>query len=324
MKECIKNLLSINRNAFRFLHDAEGFDFEKPYFITEQAGKFTVNTVTKAVQKELNPAKCKIVVFVVPTKESCKNGLYYATLSGGGRFDGTRRDGADYWKYRTESSAGDIDYCWGVGDFENLRKNDTKKVFIIAQDKTNTAAPKKKSIDFSARYALIDARKHGDGRGNTYIGKLNIEATDGSGACFEYKPYNTFYGREVKSANIADFIDNSGYLLRPLRLELMRRAEQLRKERMQAEASNADFTKETAEIRRLIDEARRVMSDSVMTCNDPEVAQDLSGKMHRFSRALSYFADYEKKLSTKQYTSIGRICDDIKTIKSLLIYCKCV
>lgn len=64
MKECIKNLLSINRNAFLFLHDAEGFDFEKPYFITEQAGKFTVNTVTKAVQKELNPAKCKIVVFV--------------------------------------------------------------------------------------------------------------------------------------------------------------------------------------------------------------------------------------------------------------------
>lgn len=320
MKECIKNLLSINRNAFLFLHDAEGFDFEKPYFITEQAGKFTVNTVTKAVQKELNPAKCKIVVFVVPIKESCKNGLYYATLSGG-RFDGTRRDGADYWKYRTESSAGDIEYCWGVGDFENLRKNDTKKVFIIAQDKTNTAAPKKKSIDFSARYNLIDARKHGDGRGNTYIGTMNLKATDGSGAEFEYKPYNTFYGYEVKSSNIADFIDNSGYLLRPLRLELMRRAEQLRKERKQAEADGADFTKETAELLTMIDKARRVLSGSVMACNDSGAARDLSDKMNSFSRALSYFADYEKKLSQKQYSSIDRIKSDIETIKEKLNYC---
>lgn len=70
-------------NAFRFLHDAEGFDFEKPYFITEQQGKFTVNTVTKAVQAELNPAQCKIVVFVVPTQASNKYGLYFATLEGG-------------------------------------------------------------------------------------------------------------------------------------------------------------------------------------------------------------------------------------------------
>ena len=31
----IKNLLSINKKAFQFLHDVEGFDFEKPYFITQ-------------------------------------------------------------------------------------------------------------------------------------------------------------------------------------------------------------------------------------------------------------------------------------------------
>lgn len=147
MKRSIKNLLSINKNAFRFLHDAEGFDFEKPYFIAEQAGKFTVNTVKKAVQAELNPVKCKIVVFVVPTKESNDNYLYYATLSGG-RFDGTRKAGADYWKYRTKDGNGNIDYRYGVGDFEELRKNHTEKIFIIAQDKANTAAPKKKSIDF--------------------------------------------------------------------------------------------------------------------------------------------------------------------------------
>lgn len=43
----IKNLLSINKKAFQFLHDVEGFDFEKPYFITQQPGKFTANTVKR-------------------------------------------------------------------------------------------------------------------------------------------------------------------------------------------------------------------------------------------------------------------------------------
>lgn len=42
----IKNLLSINKKAFQFLHDVEGFDFENPYFITQQPGKFTTNIET--------------------------------------------------------------------------------------------------------------------------------------------------------------------------------------------------------------------------------------------------------------------------------------
>ena len=320
MKECIKNLLSINRNTFRFLHDAEGFDFEKPYFIAEQAGKFTVNTVTKAVRAELIPPQCKIVVFVVPTKESNKSSLYFATLSGG-KFDGTRKNGVNYWDYKAKDSSDNIEYCWGVGDFEKLRKNCTEKIFIIAQDKANTTAPKKKSIDFSARYALIDVRKHGDGQGNTYIGKLNIEATDGSGRHFEYEPYNTFYSHEVKSANIADFIDNSGYLLRPRRFELMKRAEQLRKERKHVEADNADFTEATAELKALINKVRVVLSGSVMACNDPDTAEELSKKMASFSRALSYFADYNNKLASKKYASIDSIKSDIDIIKEKLNYC---
>ena len=41
----IKNLLSINKKAFQFLHDVEGFDVEKPYFITQQPGKFTASVM---------------------------------------------------------------------------------------------------------------------------------------------------------------------------------------------------------------------------------------------------------------------------------------
>lgn len=320
MRAYIKDLLSINNNAFRFLHDAEGFDFEKPYFITEQPGKFTVNTVTKAVQTELNPTQCKIIVFVVPTKVSHRKGLYFATLEGG-RLDGTRKGHARYWDYRTKDHSGDLDYCYGVGDFETLRKNHTEKVFIIAQDKAYTTAPTRKNIDISARFTLINTGRHGDGRGNTYIGEMDLETTDGSRTRYEYKPYSTFYGYERKSANITDFIDKSGYLLRPHRFELMQKAERLRKEREQAEANNADFTAETAELQGLIDKARGILSGSVMSCNDAETAREISHKMGSFGYALTYFADYTDKLTAKKYASIDRIKADIEIIKAKLDYC---
>lgn len=51
----IKNLLSINKKAFQFLHDVEGFDFESPYFITQQPGKFTANTVKKGSSRGNEP-----------------------------------------------------------------------------------------------------------------------------------------------------------------------------------------------------------------------------------------------------------------------------
>lgn len=318
MKECIKNLLSINRNAFRFLHDAEGFDFEKPYFIAEQPGKFTVNTVIKAVQQEISQARCKIVVLVVPVKRS---GLYFATLSGG-KLDGKKRDGVSYWDYCTKDRSGDIDYCWVVGDFESLRKNDTEKVFIIAQDKAHTAKPEKKSIDLSARFTLLRAHEQWSSNMSAkHIYKLELKATDGSGKKWEYEPYSTYRGNETRSADIADFIDKSGYLLRPRRYDLMNRAQWLREERRKEEASKADFTAETAELQSLIDGARRILSGSVMGCNDPAAADKLSEKMRSFSRALSYFADYRRKLTSKEYASIDRIKSDIETIKEKLNFC---
>ena len=152
-KTYIKNLLSINKKAFQFLHDVEGFDFEKPYFITEQPGKFTANTVKKAIAEQLNPAACKISVFVVPTASRCLRDLYFSTLRLD-KFSASRRDDVSYWNYRAAAPGLNIDYCFSVGDFEKLRKSETEKIYIIAQKKEYTTIPPKKNIDFSARYTL--------------------------------------------------------------------------------------------------------------------------------------------------------------------------
>lgn len=320
MKNPVKNLLSINRKAFRFLHDAVGFDFEQPYFITEQPGKFTVNTVKKAVQAGAAPGNYKIVVFVVPTDASYKEGLFFATLDRE-KFNGSRIDGVSYWDYNAGNRAGDIDYCLGVGNFEDLRKNQTEKVYIIAQNKKYIEQPKKKVLNLSARYALISTGMCGDGRGNTYIGKMTLQATDGSAARFEYKPYDTFYGYEKKSADIGNFIDNSGYLLRPHRFDLMQKAENLRRTRNKAEADQADFTKETAELQDLIEEARRTLSAAILSCNNPEYAEAIVNKTRAFSYSLSRFATFKEDLTTKKYTSIDCIKAAIDGIMEKLNYC---
>lgn len=254
-KTYIKNLLSINKKAFQFLHDVEGFDFEKPYFITEQPGKFTANTVKKAIAEHLNPAACKISVFVVPTASRCLRDLYFATLRLD-KFSACRRDGVSYWNYRTAAPGLNIDYCFGVGDFEKLRKSETEKIYIIAQEKEYTTIPPKKNIDFSARYTLKDSRINGDGRGGQYMARLDLVAMDGSRAEFKHEPYNTFYGNEKRSSELADFIDKSGFLLRPHRLELMEKAERLRSARKQAEADSSDYTNEIAELQKRIDATR--------------------------------------------------------------------
>ena len=109
----IKNLLSINKKAFQFLHDVEGFDFEKPYFITQQPGKFTANTIKKAVAETMNPAACKISVFIVPTASRCLQDLYFAVLKLN-NFSACRRDGVSYWNYRVAAPGLDIDYCFNM------------------------------------------------------------------------------------------------------------------------------------------------------------------------------------------------------------------
>lgn len=204
----IKNLLSINKKAFQFLHDVEGFDFEKPYFITQQPGKFTANTVKKAVAEAMN-----------------------------------------------------------------------------------------------------------------HIKSLVLTATDGSGARFTYEPYNTYYGNEKRSADIADHIDKSGYLLRPHRFALMERAETLRRTRKQAEADSADYTSEIAELQKSIDATRILLSNAVLNCQDATAARGVANKMNYFSYALSYFETFKEKINNKRYASIERINSDIEDIKDKLNHC---
>jgi hypothetical protein len=321
MMEAKRNLLQINRNALRFLHDAEGFDFEKPHFIYEQSGRFTVNTVKKTVEKDIAPAQSLIALLIVPTEGGCKHGLYFATLDGA-KFDGTRKSGADYWNFRTITHGRNIDYCWGVGDFEDLRKNQTDKVFIIAQDAANITPATKKKIDFSARYVVTGTTPGSDGHGARWVSQIDLLSTDGSGARFTYKPYGRYYNpREKRSDVLTDYIDKNGYIIADMREDLIRRAEKLRADRAKLEASTADYSATTAELQNMIDETRRHLSGLALDCTTSEAAADLSKRFDRLRWVLFEFSLYVDRLENKKYSSVSRINSDVDAMKNKLNFC---
>ena len=121
----------------------------------------------------------------------------------------------------------------------------------------------------------------------------------------------------------------------------MERAETLRRTRKQAEADNADYTSEIAELQKSIDATRILLSNAVLNCQDATAARGVSNKMNYFSYALSYFETFKEKINSKgeetrhsvtsplsffeHYiflsASIERINSDIEDIKDKLDHC---
>lgn len=254
MQNTIKNdLLKKNPKALQFLHHVKGYDFTKPYVLRAIDGRFTFNTVAKAIQEETT-GDYVASLLVEHTEEYGAQELRFAVV-GASKFDGTRIRDLEYWRYN-------IGYSWGVGDFEEMRKNKTKRVYIIAQKREYLAPQEGKPVDLSGRFALDpkawrSVEHHGDGKGNNYIGKLNLIRRDGSNAKFEYKPYHSFYANEKKSDVLGDFLDKSGYLLRPGRMELKRKAIARKAEKDKKAVETYDFSEENKKILDLFASARK-------------------------------------------------------------------
>lgn len=291
MQNTIKNdLLKKNPKALQFLHHAQGFDFTKPHTLRRVVGRFTFNMVSKAIQEETT-GDYVASLLVEHTEAYGAQELRYAVV-GKSKFDGVRVDGLEYWRYN-------IGYSWGVGDFEEMRKNKTKRVYIIAQKAEYLTSTAKKPVDLSQRFKLDPkawrAVEHrGDGKGNNYIGKLNLIRCDGSNAKIEYKPYNSFYPNEEKSDELGDFLDKSGYLLRPGRLELKRKAIARKAEKDKKAVETYDFSEENEKIVDLFATARKhlvSLAEKASTYAEGDAVNDAS---FDFKQMLYHYEKWSK------------------------------
>lgn len=213
-----KMLLKENPKALQYLHHAHGFDFEKPFFLGSIPGRFTYKMITDMITANIG-ADYVAALLVKPSKRYTFSGLHPVTMSNGKFQIECRRD-IRYWNY-------DMDYFFSVGNFEDTRKKETERVYIIAQIPDHIVQPKNQiQLASGIRYKITanGIRKRGDGRGNRWIESITLQPTDGSRKTATFEPWNRFYASERRSDDISDYIDKSGYILRFRRLELKRRA----------------------------------------------------------------------------------------------------
>lgn len=297
-----KQLLSENRKALQFLNHAKGFDFEKPYNIVCKVGRFTSRTVAACV-----PEGHAAAMLLKPTESRRRSYsvLYYVELGSAGTFYPLRKDGVKYWNYPG------IDYLFSRGDFEDIRKNETDCIYIITQAPEHLKPRKESSINLSARLNMTEARRCGDGRGNTYIGSVYLKSRQHNMRPIEYKT-------DRKPATVADVIDKSGYMICTRRADLKRRANLLRADRARAAAAAADFTAEAAEIVREMENAKKALSGAVL---DAQVSGDfyaISERARNLRIAADYLDRYNRWKATSKYQSVASIKEDLNAAREYI------
>lgn len=291
----VNALLKENRKALQFLHAAYGFDFEKPFFIKRLEGRFTYNTVTKAIGEKLD-GKYKAVILLKPNGEGWQGRLHPVNIKLG-KFERPDRQAVKQWRF-------DMDEFFSVGDFEKTRKNNTKHVYIIAQVVEHLRLPAEKRINTNGRYKLgQDIRKCSDGRGNHWIDKIPLKPNDGSREGLIYEPFSRFFYEEKTKAgeDINNYIDKSGYLIREKRHDLLTRAKALKAEREKAALLKADFTAEETRVFAKLEEAKKQLADGVLFAKTMEDGARVSRAATRLYFAVSSAERYKKR----EFNSIG-------------------
>ncbi len=298
-----KELLSENNKAFQFLHETKGFDFEKDYFITKLEGRFTFNTVKKAIGENM-AGDYTAALILKPTKKHYFNEKYYYIDMDqqAGKFEPLRINNVTYWGF-------DIDYFITKGDFEEVRKNKTDHIYIIAQKTEYLRTEKKSNIfDYSQRFRYIPSQwgeKCGDGHGNTYINKITLMLLDGSAKQVEYNTSARYY--KERPETVADVIDKSGYLLLERRREWKRRAGALRAERAKAAAVAADFSEKEKAVKEAIDNAKLHLAEMALSVESDNDVKALDKAAGIFRWVIYYYNHYMKLKEDKAFSCVAAI-----------------
>ena len=301
MNNYTKELLTENKKALRFLHEAKRFDFEKDYFITKLEGRFTYNSVRKIIRENIT-GDYEAMILVKPMDYGYKKNLHFSFIGHAGKFEPTERVNASHYY--------NIDSFYGVGDFEETRKHNTEHYYIIAQKAEYLTATKENTgIDLSQRFRYIPSQwgeKRGDRNGNTYIGRIKLMLLDGSAKETEYEPYS-LYCQETRSNNLHDIIDKSGYLVIERRRKWQNAANALRREREKAAAMAADFTEKENEIRAGIENAKMHNAETVLIITTADEAKRMETAIYNLRWLISAFDRHTGYMQKKQYSSIAAI-----------------
>lgn len=302
--EAKKELLSINPHALQGLHNMIGYDFRQPHTIAHIKGRFTVNSALKAI----GGANRENVVALLAADHgrSYLDRLNLVTVDSAGRIDIDHKGGYKFG----------LDSVYMKGMFEDIRKSDRAECFIICQRSEYVKKPQEKPFDTSARYEYTPEKdtKCGDGHGANWIDRITVRALDGSNAAHEvtkdghkYHFSTVVYRRpnDSRPQSHLEIIDKSGYLLPERRADLLRRADQLRKERAKAAYQAPDNAEKVAELRAMIEAKKAEFAAAIASATDSEALRTAAHELYfKFMWTMSEFERFADKTARRDYVSI--------------------
>lgn len=323
--EHLAQILKERPDTMRALHASFGFDFCKPYAVASVHGRFTVKSLTKAIEAVGGSTSdgWRAVALVRDPKAVCW-----------GRNDLTA---VELWEHFPQGFDNEFERVNGFedrrsftnyyrkGDFHEVRKSDTAEAVVIAQ---RTAYVTKcarydwrhrELIETGRRYRLIEARPccsyDGTQKGIQEVTLLPLEGNGRAQARIstDYKKHRT----------TADIIDKSGYLLEEVREDLKRRAQARKAERQKALYLVTDDTAKVEELRKMLEIERKRLAHLVECARTVEMLEKVSDKHLRwwgggYMEALRAFEAFERKTTAREYKSIEEAQEAYRKVGHLI------
>jgi hypothetical protein len=311
MNNTVKQLLTENKKALQFLHDARGFDFEKDFIVVKGYDKFTYKTVTDTIKSRIGD-DFKAALYVKPVSVWTDENLHYVDIDD--KFYTERNATVQYWNY-------DIDYFWGVGNFEDVRKHKTAYYYIVAQKTEyigNRPAPRVVSRNERVKPFFDKVSYYYDStRTRRFVSAIPVMLLDGSATMKEYKPNGdrVLYS-QIKTPD--EFIDKSGYFVGGRRAELKRHAAALRAEREKAAALASDFTYRENEINAQINIIKNRIAAALACAENSEDMTNVYNAVYSLKWAILTRDCYIKKRDNKTFASVNEIVNKLDDIEKLL------
>lgn len=288
----IKELKQDNKNVMHYLHDGFGFDFQKPFTIVKQDGKFTANLIKSIIAKEISDfsdAEYETALLIHPYDYNGKIDRLHAVVLDGDKFDVDVPRGYRY----------DIDTFYNKCDFKNTRKNKTAHYYIIAQKKEYLQEKNVTRHDVTVRFKYYPTAYecYGDGNGNTYYSRVHIKELHINGDPF----YFDIRYRHIKA--LSEIIDKSGYLTVEFRSKLMNRVCTYKNKKRKTEFLATDYSCSVKALDLLIGELKTEIAESVKNITTYSQARFVERAMDKFAWGLSYFTTYKDRIAEKDYDS---------------------
>lgn len=307
-KTALNNIMALSPNIRQFLHNTDFIDWNNNIFIEEYAGKFTHNTIKKQLAAagidQLKDYNIFMLYYNNFVESWHKNKLYIAKIMDYDFLCTNKQIDRKYDSYHNN-----IDIPWKKAIFDEMRKNENTKYFIIAQKKEYA---KHRAGDYSEKDRYILAHYstyiHNYGDTTNYISDIHIKPFHRANDHY-INLNSSYYGRRpyrdiLESDLHKVFVDKSGYRIDIAHENYKQRVKALKAAKSAAAAAQYDNT----EILNNIDYRIKAINEKIITLlQDSNIDNIPYTKIYNAAHHINWIKSEYKNLKTNKYLSMGKI-----------------